>query len=153
MKLVCEGVDLEGLCWRYSSPNSTKYVNIFKFLVDASPQIFLSNITNPAFLSVQLVTVSRSPELNMANYSSILTVDLLALEKQNITSITCGDVVTYMRILVSDIKVWDPVNTMITAIYQLGDLTSIEVQVRNLVSFNSHRVNCILQITMEHLYS
>ena len=69
----------------------------------------------------------------MANFSFILTVNLLALEKQNITSITCGDVVTYMRILVFDIIVWDPVNTIIVAIYQLGVLTSVKVQLRNLI--------------------
>ncbi len=150
VKLICEGVDLEGLRWHYSSPNFTKYVNIFKFLVDTSPQIVLSNITknkNPAFLSIQLVAVSRSFESNMANFSSILTVDLLALEKQNITSITCGDVITYMRILVSDIIVWDPVNTIIIAIYQFGVLTSVKVQLRNLVSFSV--IN--LQIAMEPL--
>ena len=139
VKLICEGVDLVGLRWRYSSPNSTEYVNILEILVDASWQIFLSNITNnnnPAFLSVQLVNISRSLESNMENYSSILTVDLLALEKQNITSITCGDVITYIRILVSDIIVWDPVNTIIIAIYQFGVLTSVKVQLRNLVSFS-----------------
>ncbi|XP_064402540.1 uncharacterized protein LOC135348282 isoform X2 [Halichondria panicea] len=140
VKLICEGVDLVGLRWRYSSPNSTEYVNILEILVDASWQIFLSNITNnnnPAFLSVQLVNISRSLESNMENYSSILTVDLLALEKQNITSITCGDVITYIRILVSDIIVWDPVNTIIIAIYQFGVLTSVKVQLRNLLICSS----------------
>ncbi len=160
VKLICEGVDLEGLRWRYSSPNFTKYVDIFEFLVDASPQIVLSNITknkNPAFLSIQLIAVSHFFESDMANYSSILTVDLLALEKQNVTSITCGDVVTYMEILVSDIIVWDPVNTMITAIYQLGVLTNVEVQLRNLVSFSaainyySHHNYFTKLITMEPL--
>ena len=43
VKLICEGVDLVGLRWSYSSPNSTEYVRIFEFLVDVSPQIFLSN--------------------------------------------------------------------------------------------------------------
>ncbi len=41
-----------------------------------------------------------------------------------------------MRILVSDIIVWDPVNMIIIAIYPLGVLTSVEVQLRNSVSFN-----------------
>lgn len=135
MKLICEGVDLVGLRWRYRSLNSTEYAVVKIFLLDTSPQISPININNPAFLSVQLVTVSRSLESEMANFSSILTVDLLALEKQNITSLTCGYVVAYEEIMVSDILVWDPLNTMITAIYQLGVLTSVEIQLRNLVSF------------------
>ncbi len=97
----------------------------------------ITNNKNPAFLSIQLVTVSRFPESNRsANYFSVLTVDLLELEKQGITSITCGDVRTYMyeEKLVSDITVQDLVNTKITAVYKLEALTSTEIHLRNIVS-------------------
>ncbi len=133
VKLICKGVDLVGLHWRYS--NSIEDVNVEIFLVDAFPQNITNN-KNPAFLSVQLVTVSRFPESNRsaANFFSILAVDILELEKQGITSITCGDARTYEEKLVSDITVWDLFNTKITAVYKLEALTSIEIHLRNIVS-------------------
>ena len=131
--LICEGVDLVSLRWSYIGSNSSKSVELQVFLADHSNNITVSS--NPAFLSVQLVTVSDMETL--ANFTSMLTVDLQELENQDITSITCGDVATYEEKLVSDI-ILDLVNTKITANYHVGVLTSIEVQLRNLVSYNYH---------------
>ncbi len=128
--LICEGVDLVSLRWSYIGSNSSKSVVLQVFLTDHSNTTVSSN---PAFLSIQLVTVSDMG--TPANFTSMLTVDLMELENQNITSITCGDVATYEEKLVSDI-ILDLVNTKITANYQLGVLTTIEVQLRNLVSYN-----------------
>ncbi len=128
--LICEGVDLVSLRWSYIRSNSSKNVKLLVFLADHS-NTTVTNSSNPAFLSVQLVTVSQYPDMETpANFSSVLTVDLLELENQDITSITCGDVVTHEEKLVSDIIF----NTKITANYQLGVLTSMKVQLRNLVS-------------------
>ena len=132
--LVCEGVDLEVLRWSYSSPNSTKDMDLKSFLADNSPEHY-SIDNNPAFLTVQLIAVSRYPDSNdSANFSSILTFDLLELDNQGITSITCGYVSTFEEKQVTDI-IMDLVNTKITANYHIGALTSIDVQLRNLVSF------------------
>ena len=131
--LICEGVDLISLRWSYIGSNSSKSVELQVFLADHSNNITVSS--NPAFLSVQLVTVSDME--TPANFTSMLTVDLQELENQDITSITCGDVATYEEKLVSDI-ILDLVNTKITANYHVGVLTSIEVQLRNLVSYNYH---------------
>ncbi len=130
VRLICEGIDLHQLDWNYRPAKSSENVQLgMSFLADDPPQDFASTVTdnnNPAFLTVQLVTVSRHSELNtLANFSSILTVDLLELETQGITSITCGDVSAYEEKMVSDITVWDL--TEITAMYQLGALTSVEV--------------------------
>ena len=59
-----------------------------------------------------------------ANFSSILTFDLLELDNQGITSITCGYVSTFEEKQVTDI-ILDLVNTKITANYHIGALTSI----------------------------
>ena len=138
--LICEGVNLAELRWSYrnSSSNSAERFTLgLPFLADNSLQHFAHTIVNnhnPAFLTVQLVTIFRSPESNAsANFSSVLTVDLLELENHNITSLTCGDASIYEEKLVTDI-IWDLVNAKITAIYQIGVLTSIEVRLRNLVS-------------------
>lgn len=141
--LICEGIDLEQLQWSYTPANSYNFSERVKlgepFLADDPPQDFASTLrdnNNLAFLTVQLITVSRHYESNTtANFSSILTVDLLELEKQGISSISCGDVGTNEEKLVSDITVWDIFNTEITAVYQFGALTNIEVQLRNLVSY------------------
>ena len=136
--LICEGVNLAELRWSYRSSNSAERFTLgVPFLADNSLQHFAHTIINnhnPAFLTVQLVTIFRSPESNVsANFSSVLTVDLLELENHNITSVSCGDASTYEEKLVTDI-IWDLVDTKITAIYQIGVLTSIEVRLRNLVS-------------------
>ncbi|XP_064402513.1 uncharacterized protein LOC135348219 isoform X4 [Halichondria panicea] len=136
--LICEGVDLISLRWSYIGSNSSKSVELQVFLADHSNNITVSS--NPAFLSVQLVTVSDME--TPANFTSMLTVDLQELENQDITSITCGDVATYEEKLVSDI-ILDLVNTKITANYHVGVLTSIEVQLRNLLMCSS-----ILMYTM-----
>ena len=134
--LICEGVNLAQLQWSYRSSNSPKIIKLgTSFLPDYRANITaVEAINNPAVLAVQLVTVSKYADQSLANFSSLLFVDLLKLENQEITSILCGDVSTYDKKLVSDIIVWDLVNTKITAMYWLGALTSVEVHLRSLVS-------------------
>ena len=88
VRLFCEGVDLTSLGWTY---NGIIDITEESFFSDASSGTSM-NSSNPAFVSVQLTAVVRNSQSPIfANFSSILTVDLSQLEQQNITSISCGD--------------------------------------------------------------
>ncbi len=136
--LICEGVSLRQLQWSYNiSFNSSERIKLGSpFLPDSrANSTAIGYINNHVFLAAQLVAVFQyADQKAFANFSSILFIDLFKLENQEITSITCGDVSTYEEKLVSDIIVWDLVNTRITAMYWLGALTSVEVHLRSLVS-------------------
>ena len=71
VRLFCEGIELTFLGWT-TSP------------IYPGP-------TNPAFVSVNITNVSFDEKILKANFSSVLTVDLLELNKQNIQNISCGD--------------------------------------------------------------
>lgn len=85
VRLFCEATGLSILRWRFNGDE-----NIATFFSD-------SEITNlkvpyhPAFVLVELTNIVQSSEGTSNNFSSILTVDLSQLEKQNVTNITCGD--------------------------------------------------------------
>ena len=87
VRLFCEGVDLTTFRWVYNGN-----IIIGDFYESDDPPSTSTNTSNPAFVSVQLTTVSQN-SLNPAfgNFSSILTVNLSQLEEQNIMSISCGD--------------------------------------------------------------
>ena len=84
---------------------------------------------NPAFVSVHITNVS-SDSLSRANFSSILIVDLLELNKQNVKNISCGDLSDEDTL---QVDITDYFNPNVTASYQSGVLNRIEVQ---LVSYH-----------------
>ncbi len=137
--LSCEVVGQSQLRWQYTTSTPSSHIDtIISFLSDSQPQntpMIISN-KNPAFLTVQLLNVTHSITSDdtismLANFSSVLSVNLFELENQNVTKITCGgDVATFKEKLVADMVIMPNV----TAIYQHGTLTSIQVQLRNLVS-------------------
>ena len=75
------------------------------------------------FLSVLLVYL-LTVKTQRANFSSVLTVDLLELNKQNVRNITCGD------LLFEDTQQVKIVHFTpnVTALYQFGILSGIEVE-------------------------
>lgn len=86
-RLICEGIDLTALRWSFNggSPFST-----------FTPDNELGNKTvpqgtNPAFISVELTSVTQSSDPIFGNFSSTLTVDLSQLKEQSVSNITCGD--------------------------------------------------------------
>ena len=89
VRLFCEGVDLTTLEWEYND-FAIELFYVPSDSADTTPR----PLANSAFVSVQLIRVSRNTILMTANFSSILTVDLSQLEQQNIRSISCGDAVT-----------------------------------------------------------
>ena len=87
LRLLCEGVELTTLTWRYNGDIDIAY----SYHPDDSITT-PTNTSNPAFVTVQLTAVSQSSQNPVfGNFSSILTVDLSQLVQQNIMSISCGD--------------------------------------------------------------
>ena len=80
---------------------------------------------NPAFVSVNITNVSFDRKILKANFSSVLTVDLLELNKQNVQNISCGDHLYKYTQQVDVINYFTP---DVTATYQSGVLNRIVVQ-------------------------
>lgn len=131
--LLCEGENLNLLRWSYPPliPDTI-------FLSDSIPQNTpkpVSSIINPPLLTVQLLDVTQSIDSFIrADFSSILTFDLLELRNQNVTKIACGDIVVTQEKSVINLMdtIVEPQPT-VTATYQRGMLTNIRVQFNNLV--------------------
>ena len=81
--------------------------------------------TNPAFVSINVTNVSFDRKILKANFSSVLTVDLLELNKQNVQNISCGDHLYRDTQHVDIINYFTPI---IMASYKSGVLIRIEVQ-------------------------
>ncbi len=134
--LSCKVVRQSQLRWQYTTSTPSSHIGtIISFLSDSQPQNTPMTISNksPAFLTVQLLYVTHyitSDDRRLANFSSVLSVNLFELENQNVTKITCGDFASFKEKLVADMVIMPNVS----AIYQHGTLTSIQVQLRNLVS-------------------
>ena len=79
---------------------------------------------NPGFVSVN-TNISFNNKTLRANFSSVLTVNLLELNKQNIKNISCGDLSEEDTQLVDVVDYFTP---NVTASYQYGILSRIEVQ-------------------------
>ena len=58
---------------------------------DEVTSVFYPRLNNPAFISINITNVSPDYQRLTANFSSVLTVDLLELNNKNIKNITCGD--------------------------------------------------------------
>ena len=86
--------------------------------------------TNPAFISVYVTNISFDRRTLLANFSSVLTVDLLELNKQNINNISCGGLPDKDTQQVDVIDYFTP---NITASYQSGILSRVEVQLVGLL--------------------
>ena len=136
--LLCRGVSLTQLRWSYY-PNSDANSHITspyqpETAPEKTPMLVLPDV-NGAFLTVQLLEVTSINSSDRANFSSILTVDLLGLINQNVTKIVCGDIATTQE--KSVIQLVDEVVKLqpkIRATYELGILTDVQVQLNNLVS-------------------
>ena len=90
VRLICEGVRLVSLRWRFNGTTSTL---IKGFDTNDLP----ANVThsNPAVKNVELVRVRQLSNRRFANFTSILTVNLTELQEQHITEIDCGDPGTF----------------------------------------------------------
>ena len=95
--------------------------------------------TNPAFVSVSISNFSLNKEAPRVNYiSSVLTVDLIELGKQHIRNITCGDLKDNDTQPVDVTGYFTP---NITAIYQSGILSSVEVHLVSLLLLHTSIVH------------
>ncbi len=126
--LLCEGVDINQLRWRYNG------VNIVIYSSDSSPS---QSQPSQTFPSVELVSISQNTvDLNRANFTSILTANLSRLQSDNIMEIECGDAATFqiepVNVRIIDQK--DPTFSMVTTEYQFERLRRVEVQWRKSVS-------------------
>ena len=123
VRLFCEGVEQSFLDWTY---NAGLYIVA---RVQTDHEVTFSPInpgpTNPAFISVYVTNISFDSKMLLANFSSVLTVDLLELNKQNIKNITCGGLSDKDT---QQVDVSDYFTPNITASYQSGILSRVEVQ-------------------------
>ncbi len=109
---------------------------------DSNQLVHLEN--NPAFLTVNVLSISKTRinGLNVANFSTILTVDLIQLAEQSITSLSCGGnqlltELVNVSILQPSFNAPSTLNiTSVLATYHLGSLNSVDIQWMKLVSFN-----------------
>ena len=124
VRLFCEGVDLYFFGWTY---NAGIHISD-RFQHYDQVTSFSDTPTNPAFVSVNITDVSLNINTRVANFSSILVVDLLELSKQKIHNITCGDLSdTDTQQVDITLKHDEYFTSHVTAIYQLGILNSIKV--------------------------
>jgi len=86
--LMCEGTHLTILRWRYNSVHE-----IHAFLPNNQPAAIDLPIPEVgAFTVVELTSVSQSAaDQRFGNFSSILSLDLIGLERFNVTDIGCSD--------------------------------------------------------------
>ena len=115
--------------WRYNGALN----EIDSFDTNDSPTI--TTPSNPAFLSVELTEVTQLSNMRFANFTSILTVDMMQLQEQNVADINCGDPGTIGTLPV-DLQPNVPLRpniTTLSAIYQSRVLTNITVSWQRLV--------------------
>ena len=124
VRLFCEGVELYFMWWTYNAGNFIGLIEI-DYMVPSS-----INPPNPAFIIVNITNVSVDHKTHSANFSSVLTVDLLELRKQGVQNITCGDLATSDTL---QVNVKDYFTPNATASYLSGVLSRIEVYWTNLV--------------------
>ncbi len=107
---------------------------------DSSQLVHLEN--NPAFLTVNVVSISMTNinGKNLANFSTILTVDLNQLAEQSVTDISCGALqLVTVSVNVSILKpaAASTLNiTSVLATYHSRSLSSVQVQWIKLVVIN-----------------
>ena len=129
VRLFCEGVNLITLGWTCNEGNL-----IFRVENDHMVGPHPLDKDNPAFVSVYVtnISVENYTQTNSpGNFSSVLTVDPLELNKQNIRSITCGDISEKVTLEVNIKEYFTP---SVIASYRLGTLNKIEVDWIKLVS-------------------
>ena len=96
----------------------------FSLITRSLPLPSILDQTNPAFISVYVTNISFDSKMLLVNFSSVLTVDLLELNKQNIKNITCRGLSDKDTQQV-DVSYYFTPN--ITASYQSGILNKVEV--------------------------
>ena len=114
VRLFCEGVELTFLGWTYNEG-----IDIIDRVGPDHPVTSTPIIpANPAFVSVRITNVSFDSRIRRANFSSVLIVDLLELNKQNIKNISCGDLLEEDTHLVDVVDYFTP---NVTASYQFSE--------------------------------
>ncbi len=150
VKISCIGVDLLILRWRYNGNN-----DIVTFFSDnLAPLTLFSN--NRAFVKAELLSTSQNPvDLNFANFSSELSVDVSSLQMESVTSITCGDPGNFKIIpvdveIIQETEPESPNGTNVTALYEFGLLTNVIVSWEKLVSYtrSTYYANSVLSSYM-----
>ena len=131
VRLFCEGVELTSLRWRYNGA-----MNIISYFPDgltmSTPQLLIT--------TVQLIAVEQNQNNPiLANFSSILTVNLSQLQSQNVTEISCGDP-RKSKVEPVDISIIEPgipdspTIIRVTAGYESRELSSVEITWKKSVS-------------------
>ncbi|XP_064406052.1 uncharacterized protein LOC135351061 isoform X3 [Halichondria panicea] len=149
MKMFCYGIDLSILRWRYNGN-----IDIVTVFSDASAP-FSFEINNPAFLSVELLSVAQDPvDPNFGNFSSELVVNVSQLQAVSVMSITCGDPDTFKMIpvdveIIQQTEPESPNGTNVTALYEFGSLTDVIVSWEQLeIRCPDFQTSLIYQVTL-----
>ena len=127
VRLFCEGVDLPALRWRYNG-----VMTIISYFPDGRST---AQPTESALFIVQLMTVKQSQDNpTFANFSSFLAVNYSQLQSNNISEISCGTPGILPQVEPVNVSIIEPgipstpTITMVTATYQGGIPSSIEVK-------------------------
>ena len=120
---------LVSLRWRYN--HGVNEIDSF----DTNDIPMITTPSNPAFLSIELTEVTQLSDMRFANFTSILTVDMMQLQEQNVHDINCGDPAN-TDIVPVDLQPYVPERPYIDAViayYQSGLLYRIMVSWEKLV--------------------
>ncbi|XP_064406089.1 uncharacterized protein LOC135351084 isoform X2 [Halichondria panicea] len=134
VKILCYGINLSLLRWRYNG-NIDILRSAFPSDTTAPSSV---NTNNPAFVRVELLSVAQDPaNLNFANFSSELVVNVSNLRTESVTNITCGDPGTSKMIpvdveIIQQTEPESPIGMNVTALYEFGSLTDAIVSWKKL---------------------
>ncbi len=137
--IVCSGVDLTFLRWRYN-----KNVNIVTYFTDSfvPSNSKIENI--PAIVSAELLHKQNLPN-SKANFTSKLIVNASELQTEGITSIVCGDPQTFKTIptsvnVIQKSEPETPGGVAVSAVYESGLLMEVIVSWTQQVSSYNNKM-------------
>ena len=125
--LFCEGMDLTTLKWKYN-----ENMDVISYFPNEKSS---TQPTVSAFFIVQLKVVQQDQNNPViGNFTSSLTVNILQLQSNNVSKISCGTPGLFLQVETGNVSIIEPgipstpTITMVTATYQDRELNSIEVK-------------------------
>ena len=126
VRLFCEGVDLTSLRWRYNGN-----MPVISYFPDGTST---NQLDQTIYFIIEIKAVKQNPnDLNLANFSSCLTVNLSELQSNNITEISCGNPglsqIEPVNVSIIEPSIPNsPTIARVTTEYQSGELDTLEIE-------------------------
>ena len=148
VNFTCVGTGLTSLRWSYIYDNTE--VDLATFLANDAP--IQHNALPSPFTSVALLHVTRYTNPQFANFTSVLTANLVQLQQESIRKIKCGDPGT-VNLLPVNFSIQEqvipnkPQINGIVATYENTQLDGIQITwTRSTVSYNHNNVTAVYRI-------